>query len=326
MLLDIERIRAITKGAEYVREEDGYFCFFRFTDSQSLSYKNDGLGDFYMKTFATSGVRLAFRTDATRVSFDYLTSVGSSRYYGYFDVYVNDVMTFHLGQPDASAAEGKAGFVLDGKENKIEIYFPWSRRTKIKNFELDGKAEPVNRKGKILFYGDSITQGYDAIYPSLACDAIIARLLDCDGINKGIAADVFYPKIVEKEAEKPDIVVVAYGTNNWSKTPYERFEKDCRSFFENVRKAFPDSVIFALTPIWRADCDKRLAMDFPASELDERMRGICEGIDGINFINGWELTPHIPDFYSDKYLHPNDLGFSVYARNLYKKMKESGKV
>jgi hypothetical protein len=34
-------------------------------------------------------------------------------------------------------------------------------------------------------------------------------------------------------------------------------------------------------------------------------------------INGVNLTPHLEEFFSDKYLHPNDLGFSVYTENLY---------
>ena len=326
MILDIDELRSITKGAVSVKEKDGYFGFFRFTDTQSLSYKNDGLGDFYMKTFATSGVRLAFATDSKRIAFDYRTSIGSSRYYGYFDVYVNGIMTCHFGLPDASVCESKAEIVLDGSKNYVEIYFPWSRKTEIKNFELDGSFEAINRSRKMICYGDSITQGYDALYPSLSYDAIISRLLDCDTLNKGIAADVFYPRIIEKECPSPDIVTVAYGTNDWSKTPYERFETNCRNFFATLRETFPESVIFAITPIWRADHTDEKKMGFIADELDDRMRKICEGIKDITFINGWHLTPHIPDFYSDKYLHPNDLGFSVYARNLYEKMKESGKI
>ena len=326
MKLDLEQIRSITKGAADVREEDGYFRFFRFTSTQSLSYKNDGLGDFHMKTYATSGVRFAFVTDAKNITFDYRTSIGSSRYYGYFDVYVNDIMAFHFGQPDASVPESKAEIALDGNKNKVEIYFPWSRRTEIKNFELDGSFEPVSRSRKMICYGDSITQGYDAIYPSLAYDAILARLLDCDQINKGIAADVFYPKIIEKECASPDIVTVAYGTNDWSKTSKEKFEKNCTEFYKKVRETFPESVIFGITPIWRKDYSDKKAIGFTADELDSRMRSLCSGIKDIYFINGWLLTPHIPDFYSDKYLHPNDLGFSVYARNLYEKIKESGKV
>jgi hypothetical protein len=38
-------------------------------------------------------------------------------------------------------------------------------------------------------------------------------------------------------------------------------------------------------------------------------------------IEGETLTPSIPDFYSDKYLHPNGLGFGIYAENLCKILK-----
>ncbi len=36
-------------------------------------------------------------------------------------------------------------------------------------------------------------------------------------------------------------------------------------------------------------------------------------------VNGYDLVPHHMDFYADA-VHPNDLGFSVYARKLISKL------
>ena len=43
---------------------------------------------------------------------------------------------------------------------------------------------------------------------------------------------------------------------------------------------------------------------------------------GVTVIDGRTLTPHLPEFYSDKVLHPNALGFGVYAENLIKAIKD----
>jgi hypothetical protein len=39
-------------------------------------------------------------------------------------------------------------------------------------------------------------------------------------------------------------------------------------------------------------------------------------------VDGFTLTPHIEDFFADKDLHPNDLGFAFYAENLLSALKK----
>ena len=38
-------------------------------------------------------------------------------------------------------------------------------------------------------------------------------------------------------------------------------------------------------------------------------------------LDGRPFVPHVPDFFSDLYLHPNDMGFKCYANALYEAMK-----
>ena len=42
----------------------------------------------------------------------------------------------------------------------------------------------------------------------------------------------------------------------------------------------------------------------------------------MTVVDGIKLTPHVPAFYSDLYLHPNDIGFSIYAKNLVGEIKK----
>ena len=63
MKLDVAQVRAITTGAVRVEEIDNTVHFFRFTKGQEELYK-DRSNDFYMKTFASSGICLRFHTDS----------------------------------------------------------------------------------------------------------------------------------------------------------------------------------------------------------------------------------------------------------------------
>jgi len=37
---------------------------------------------------------------------------------------------------------------------------------------------------------------------------------------------------------------------------------------------------------------------------------------GMLLIEGEKLVPHLPEFFEDGFLHPNDIGFGIYAQNL----------
>ena len=72
--------------------------------------------------------------------------------------------------------------------------------------------EGLYRKYKMISFGDSITHGYDAIYPSLSYASQLAQNLDAEQLNKGIGGDIFFPALLdEKDAFEPDFITVAYG-------------------------------------------------------------------------------------------------------------------
>ena len=80
MKLSFEQIRALTKGAVRVFEEDGGVCFRRFTEEQERLYSQVS-NDFYGKTYATAGVRLELVTDSRSLAMTYSASSSSSRRY-----------------------------------------------------------------------------------------------------------------------------------------------------------------------------------------------------------------------------------------------------
>ena len=319
MVLSLEQIRGITHGAAYVEEQEGYILFHRFTKEQQEIYKVTS-EDFYKKCFATAGVRLCFTTDSDFVRLHYRMIKASSRKIGWFDAYENGVLIAHFGGNTDDVLEGSFELALSAGEKKVELYFPWSAAGQIRSMELqDGAAvHPVKKSRTMLAFGDSITQGYDAIYPSRSYQNRLSDLLDASCINKGIGGERFFPALLDGESDlQPDLITVAYGTNDWSKRDPVTFENNCRGFFEKLTARYPDAKIVAITPIWRADNTKQTPFGAPLREAVKRIADICAEFPRITVIHGGSFTPRLGEFYADAYLHPNDMGFAFYAENLY---------
>ncbi len=326
MVLHIEQVRSIVRGAVRVEAQNGEFRFNRFTEAQTEAYRNCGNSDFYNKSFATSSIRLAFRTDSEHFSFSYRLEVGSSRSFGWFDLYLNGLLTQHFGTDGIQMAGGSASIDLGKGVKDVELYLPWSRAAILSNIELDDGAtlEPVVRPHTMIAFGDSITQGYDAIYPSLSYVSTLARLLDADVVNKGIGGERFFPALLEQaDPIQPDYITVAYGTNDWSTVTVERFLQTCRAFYQRLSELYPDSKIFAITPICRLDSNRVTNFGEPFSMVGAHIRELCADLPNVTLICGEKFTPAFKTFYSDAYLHPNDLGFALYAQNLYREIRNA---
>ena len=326
MILNLQQLRDITVGAVRIEEENGSFRFYRFTEQQTNNYLNAGQHDFYARCTNTAGVRFAFVTNSATLSFDY-TSKNRARDFFFFDVYKNGAMIAHFGENPISKTILHAEVALGEGEKLVEVYFPWSTAAILSNVALDDEATilPHRRAHTAIHFGDSITQGLDADYPSLTYAQRLGRMLDIDAINKAIAGDTFCPDILLTEAENlnPDLVTVSYGTNDWSHdVTQDQLRDSCRRFCQQISKFYPNAKIFVISPIWRLNYDKVTAFNAPAYAVHDVIVEAIEGIPNATAIRGWNLAPQLPQFYSDGYLHPNDEGFSTYAENLYLEIKK----
>lgn len=322
MRLDAEALRDITRGTELITECDEKISFFRFTPEQAEMYRKYRCEDYCLMTNSTADVRMAFRTDSERVGFDYELSFGSHREPAWFDICVDGALVVHTGSADGKSETGHIDADLGNGTKVVEICFPWSRTVTISGFTLDDGATvvPVRRKYTMISYGDSITHGYDAEYPSLALSSALSRMLGADNTNKAIAGDIFFPELLlPEEPITPDIVTAAYGTNNWNIQDKESFAGDCRRFYSALSEKYRSSRIFAVLPIWRDDNDKRTRFGEPFERTADIIREICAPLDNVTVVGGTRMTPHLDDFYTDG-LHPNDKGFCVYAANLYREI------
>ncbi len=340
MKLSLEQIKEITCGAVNVCEKDGAFRFCRFTDEQRETYRicKPNRPDFYDKTLATAGVKLRFVTDSQKMflKINILDINASSRCFYSFDVFKNGKMIGAVDNfSDVEFCENYTAvkfpltcnsgeFDLGQGEKTVCVHFPFSVAAEILELSLDDGAiiKPVKPSKKMLCFGDSITHGYDALHPSGMYTAKLAETLGAEEYNKGIGGDIFFPELADtKDPIDPDYITVAYGTNDWSGCPREATRSRIKGFYENLRKNYPNAKIFAIIPIWRADCDEEKTYGkFELVACD--IREICTEIGGITVIEGIDLVPHDPEYFGDFRLHPNEKGFEEYFKNLYKEIKK----
>lgn len=334
MKLKLEDIKKITTGAVKIAEENGKFIFSRFTDEQLElyeKYSREKDTDFDKKCKATSGIKFKFKTNSLRLGLKVDVLPSTSRKYFAFDVFVDGKMigsldnfsdvTLPLDYTKVELPLGKFSkeFFLGEGEKEVTVYLPWSVQSLIEEVSLDDNSyyEEIKAKKTLLAFGDSITQGYDALHPSLRYACQLCNKLNVDELNKGIGGEVFFPQLAKaKDNFTPDYITVAYGTNDFSKSSEEDFKVRCSDFFNALSENYPNSKIFAITPIWRSDY--KGPREFGAFEkVEEHIKNTAEPLENVVVISGFDLVPKDEKFYSDLRLHPNDNGFMFYADNLY---------
>ena len=99
------------------------------------------------------------------------------------------------------------------------------------------------------------------------------------------------------------------------------FRARCRLFYETLSNQYPNAKIYAITPLWRKDGEAEKPIGIPHCQVEELMRSLLADLPNVAVIGGYPLTPHLPEFFSDLYLHPNDQGFTLYAQNLYEAIR-----
>lgn len=333
MRLNLEQIKSVTQGAMYITENESGIQFHRFNEAEEKYYVATSHAE---KAFSTAGIQMVFKTDAEKLSMKANIATASTRKFFSFDVYINgelaaefknfqhDKMVLPYSTLECELGNFDRELPMEKGEKTLRIVFPFGAKPTVSEISLEKATfiEPVKRSKTMLMYGDSITHGYDALNPSRAYAVQLAHALDAEAFNKAIGGEIFRPELSAiKNDINPDYITVAYGTNDWSKCTKESFLCNCRGFFENLRKNYPDAKIFAITPIWRGDKDKETECGTFAGHSNN-IRTICEEIGGITVIDGFEFVPAKEELFADLRLHPTNEGFDFYADNLIKEIKK----
>lgn len=252
--IPFETLQRLAFGVSYTKIADGLLYFSRFSENERNNVQPN---EYYeTKILSTAGVRLEFITDSRTLELETAAQTKSrqNRMFYAFDIVCDGKLIGQIKnftEPpvypygDYPFDDQKGVFTLPAGNKRICIYFPFTVTGKIRSLSLDDGAahRPVAKKTKLLQYGDSITQGYDAIFPSRTYASLTTDRLDADTVNKGIAGSLFWPELVQDKPDfRPNLITVAYGTNDWNAAGnFDDFKRRCNAFFARLAAHYPET-------------------------------------------------------------------------------------
>lgn len=315
MKLTFEQIKGITVGAVNIREEENGIHFYKCTDKQNEAWDklSETLGT---RARTTTGVRLDFVTNSQKMT---VKAKG-----GKFEIYVDGLMRVqHVLSDFTEFTEEFCAPLGDKKDTyRVTVVFPSHGIGVLESIELDDGATFTRPEydTKILFIGDSITQGWNSKYDTFSYAHRVSRFFNANSVIQGIGGAFYHETTFDHIDFDPDSVVVAYGTNDFGRyKTYDEFRGHVKAHLALLAKEYAGKKIFVLSPIWRSDLQER-----PMGTFDGARQIVIDEAEalGLIHIDGLKLVPPMKEFFADAHLHPNDEGFSHYAENLVKEMQK----
>lgn len=314
MKLSNEQLKTIYYGAlNFSEREDGYLQAFQYTEKQ-MEYFKEVSEFWYDRSMASNAKTLEFSTTATEFSFEYkLIWMGSE---DSIELVVDGLISqiFYVKDLDK---EGKLSFELPEGEKKIIVYLPVDATIVIRNFEINGDWSVVKKKEKVLWMGDSITQGFGTFRSAHTYVSVANRLLNYDILNQGIGGYVYDKNVlINMEGYVPDKIIVSLGTNQYGTESM----KDIEEYYERLKEIYTDIPVLCIIPLWRGDSPDG---EPTLIKFCQKTKEICAKYSNITVVDGFKLVPHLPEYFVDN-LHPNCLGGEIYGRNLVLAIQETG--
>ena len=316
MELTLAQLQEITLGALRVEETVDGFRFYRLTPSQTAAFTRAN-ETFEGKCYAAAGIRLDFETDSDLLAVRWHQAQVTTRRFCFFDVLVDGELMLHSGTLDCgSAPEGNFCFALPEGIHRVQIFLPALVGICLRSVTLSEGAVviPCRPAKRILLHGDSITQGYDALFPSGSYANIVARYYDAELVNQAVGGACYNEEVLEQVGEF-DFALVACGANDWTKKTPETFELDADAFFKKLKALYPTMPVYVILPIWRADEFTRGTITGNFQDCRALLGTLAER-QGFTVLDDYDLVTHDVRLFSDRRIHPNDAGFALYGQRL----------
>ena len=316
MKLTNEELKKIYCGALYFEEtEDGYLKANQYTKAQ-MDYFEKAFLMWFERCDASSAKTIEFKTAARKVSFDYKIIWKCSE--DSIELAIDGLATEIAYLKDIDM-EGSISWDMPEGEKNVIIYLPSDATILIRNFEIDSTYESIQKNEKVLWLGDSITQGYGPLRSYQTYVSVANRVLNYDILNQGIGGYVYDKNsLMKMEGYNPDKIIVALGTNQYGD---ENGPQVVSEYYETLIGIYGEDIpILVITPLWRGD---NLEGVPTLEKFCATIREIVGKYKNIKVVDGFKMVPHLEEYYLDN-LHPNGLGTEVYGRNLVEEIRRLG--
>ena len=310
-----DELKTIYFGAySFAETEDGCLQAFQYSDPQ-MDYFRRTFDFWYDRCMASTAKTIEFTTEAREVSFEYRFIWKDSE--DSFELAIDGLIEKIWYVKDL-ADVGKIAFTLPEGKKTVAVYLPADATVLIRNFTADAAVARPAKGEKVLWLGDSITQGYGPLRSAMTYVSVANRLLNYDIINQGIGGYVYDKNsLMKMEGYSPDKIIVALGTNQYRSETTEAVEE----FYQTLIRIYGEKIpVLCVSPLWRGDNPEELP----------KFDGFCEEIKriagqyaNVTVVDGFRLVPHLPEYFLDN-LHPNCLGAETCGRNLVEAIREIG--
>jgi hypothetical protein len=317
-LLERDDLGELLTGCIRTEQTDSGLRFHRLTERQVAHFEeaNESWG---VRANCSAGVQLKIVTDSRILDLTGRILPGARQYAG-LDVEVDGrVIGSHRFDASDETRDIRLVEFSMRHEREITVTFPQSAIPDLDalNVEDDASVRPQKRKHpRYLAIGDSITQGMDARGPASAYPVQLTRMLSAELLNLGVGGHIFDIDSLDADLPfAPDIVTVAYGTNDWSREiSREDIGETVTAYLTRLSEIYPDADIYVLTPIWRENGNEVRAGG-TLVEFSSAIARAASTFGRVTIIDGTTLVPNRSDLLPDG-THPNDEGFLHYAINL----------
>ena len=315
MKLSNKRLQTLIHGSyRFLSHKGGYMSFCHYDEEQTKYLEFEKF--FYDRAFFTSSITIELVTDATEIAFDYKVLMAAS--FDTVDLFIEGVAHEMKAVKDLGK-KGTLTFTLPEGKKKVVIYLPVDTDLGIKNFRVNGNWRSVKpRKTKVLWVGDSITQGYGGLISSHTYVNVANRALGYEILNQGIGGYYYDAKVLKPLDDfQPDKIILAMGSNQFR---WQNKKEFIDEYYKKLNEIYPNVPLLAVTPIWRElnDEDRKIF-----DECTQIIRSQAEKYPNLTIVDGLTLVPGCAQYFMDG-LHPNALGMTIYGQNLANIIKQIG--
>ncbi|MFJ5925531.1 GDSL-type esterase/lipase family protein [Kitasatospora sp. NPDC092948] len=251
-----------------------------------------------------SGVRVAFRTAATRIELEALPTRRAYRGFpapadGVYDLLVDGRLTAQatvaggnlrtvtdLVTQAAELTEGPPGTArfegLPGRAKDVEIWLPHTEVTELVALRTDAPVEPLPERGRRvwLHHGSSISHGSNAAHPTGTWPAVAAARGGVELVNLGFGGGALLDPFTARTIRdaRADLISVKIGINlvNSDAMRLRAFGPAVHGFLDTVREGHPHTPLLVVSPVLcplHEDTPGPLMPDFSGGSLRFRATG-----------------------------------------------------
>jgi hypothetical protein len=223
-----------------------------------------------------SGVRLAFRTAASRIVLETLPTKqvyvdAPARPDGVYELVLDGqlvaqataqggtVLTIDMTTGAMDVAPGEPVSVefndLGDHEKDVELWLPWNERTELVALHTDAPVEatPDTRRKVWLHHGSSISQGSNAESPTSTWAALAAFAAGVELVNLGFGGGALLdPFVARAMRDTPaDLISVKIGINlvNTDLMRLRGFAPAVHGFLDTIRDGHPSTPLLVVSPL-----------------------------------------------------------------------------